>query len=110
MPPTRVGIIGLNSTSEGSILGAWGVQAHLRSLQGLPGLYEIVAVANSTVESSQKSIDFHKLPATTKAYGSPEDIAADPNVELVVVSVEVRKHYQLAMPALKHKKAVFVEW
>jgi predicted dehydrogenase len=28
----------------------------------------------------------------------------------VVISVEVRKHYELAMPALKHKKDVFVEW
>lgn len=37
-------------------------------------------------------------------------MAADPNVELVVVSVEVRKHYQLAMPALRAGKDVFVEW
>ncbi|RDL34477.1 Uncharacterized protein BP5553_07605 [Venustampulla echinocandica] len=110
MPPTRVGFIGLKPSTDGSLLGSWGVRGHLRSIQGLPSLYEIVAIANSTVESSQKSIEVHKLPTTTNAYGNAEDLAADPNVELVVISVEVRKHYELAMPALKHKKDVFVEW
>lgn len=110
MPPTRVGLIGLKPVTDGSRLGAWGVNGHLRSIQGLPSLYEIVAVANSTIESSQKSIEVHKLPATTRAYDNPEDIATDPNVELIVVSVEVRKHYQLTMPALRNKKAVFLEW
>ncbi|KAI1874850.1 uncharacterized protein JN550_002279 [Neoarthrinium moseri] len=89
--------------------GAWGVIAHLRSLQVLDQ-YEIVAVANSTVESAQKSIKHHGLPAGTKAYGTPEDIANDPNVDLVVVSVNVQKHFSLAKPALEQKKNVFVEW
>jgi predicted dehydrogenase len=110
MSPTRVGIIGLKASTGDSLLGSWGVRSHLRSMQGLPSLYEIVAVANSTIESSLKSIEVHKLPTTTKAYGNAEDLAADPNVELVVISVELRKHYELAMPALKHKKNVFVEW
>lgn len=90
--------------------GSWGVNGHLRSIEALPELYEIVVVANSSVESAQKSIDIHRFPSSTKAYGSPEDIAANPNVELVIVSVEVRKHYQLVLPALKHRKSVFVEW
>jgi predicted dehydrogenase len=110
MPPIRVGFIGLKPSTDGSLLGSWGVRGHLRSIQGLAGLYEIVAVANSTIESSRKSIEVHKLPTTTNAYGNAEDLAADPNVELVVISVEVRKHYELVMPALKHKKDVFVEW
>lgn len=110
MSPTRVGIIGLGISTGLSPVGAWGVNAHLRSIQGLSDEYEIVAVANSSVESAQRTIEYHKLPITTKAYGSPEDIAADPNVELVVIAVEVRKHHFLAMPALRHKKSVFVEW
>ncbi|KAF4629044.1 hypothetical protein G7Y89_g9105 [Cudoniella acicularis] len=113
MAPIRVGMIGLSVATETSgvgALGSWGVNAHLRSIQGLSDEYEIVAVANSTVESAQRSIEFHKLPENTKAYGNPEDIAADPNVDLIVISVEVRKHHLLAIPALKHKKSVFVEW
>lgn len=110
MAPIRVGLIGLGASSNIATPGTWGVNAHLRSIQGLSDEYEIVAVANSTVESAQRSIEVHKLPMSTKAYGSAEDIAADPNVELVVVSVEVRKHYSLVMPALNHNKSVFVEW
>ena len=109
MPPIRVGLIGLAATTDISLTGAWGVNAHLRSIQCLDD-YELVAVANSSVESAQKSIDYHELPSSTKAYGSPEDIAADPNVDLVVVSVSVSKHYELAKPAIQHKKDIFVEW
>lgn len=61
-------------------------------------------------EYCKRTIEFHKLPITTKAFGSPEDIAADSNVELVIIAVEVRKHHFLAMPVLRHKKSVFVEW
>lgn len=110
MAPIRVGLIGLAAKDSAGMTGVWGVNAHLRSIQGLSEDYELVAVCNSSVESAQRSIEFHKLPAKTKAYGNPEDIAADPNVDLVVVSVEVTKHNFLTNPALHHKKSVFVEW
>jgi predicted dehydrogenase len=110
MAPIRVGIIGLGAATELKITGTWGVFAHLRSIQALSSEYELVAVANSTVESAQRSIDFHKLPNTTKAYGNANDIAADPNVDLVVISVTVPRHHSLAMAVLKHKKSLFIEW
>lgn len=103
-------MVGLGSSTEFYSPGTWGVNAHLRSIQGLPAEYEIVAVANSTVESAQRSIEHHGLPASTKAYGNAEDIAQDPNVDLVVVSVRVGKHFQLTKPALQNKKDVLVEW
>ncbi|RYP22501.1 hypothetical protein DL767_009035 [Monosporascus sp. MG133] len=107
MAPTGVGLIGLSTkTSLGA--GSWAAVAHLPALRALKD-YEIVAVANSTVESAQKSIDFHGLSGA-KAYGNPADIAQDPRVELVVVSVGVGKHFMLAKPALENKKSVFVEW
>lgn len=109
MAPIRVGLIGLAAADTPGRMGSWGVFAHLRSIQALSE-FELVAVANSSVDSAQRSIDFHKLPATVKAYGNPEDIAADANVDLIVVSVKVSKHLSLAMPALEHKKSVFVEW
>jgi predicted dehydrogenase len=110
MSPVRVGIIGLAATVDYAITGAWGVLAHLRSIQALSDEYQIVAVANSSAESARRSIEFHNLPATTKAYGNPEDIAADPSVELIVVSVKVSEHLRLTRPALENNKSVFVEW
>ncbi|KAL6825514.1 hypothetical protein J3E69DRAFT_355515 [Trichoderma sp. SZMC 28015] len=110
MAPIRVGLIGL-TVGDGKSLGngAWGIAAHLPTYINSPN-YEIVALCNSSVDAAKQSIAYHKLPATTKAYGSPEDIANDPDVDLVVVSVHVSRHHLLALPALKAKKQVFCEW
>lgn len=103
-------MIGLAAV-ESSTLGprTWGVVSFLPTFVNSPD-YEIVAVCNSTVASALQAIETHKLPTTTKAYGSPNDLANDPNVDLVVVSVLVTKHFMLAEPALLSKKQVFVEW
>jgi len=53
-----------------------------------------VAVANSSIESAQASINVHKLGTSVKAYGNPSDIANDPDVDLVLVSVNVDQHYK----------------
>jgi predicted dehydrogenase len=67
-------------------------------------------VANSTIESANRSIQHHGLRSSTKAYGSALDIAKDPDVDLVVVSVNVREHFALTKPAIENGKNVFVEW
>ncbi|UKZ69283.1 uncharacterized protein TrAtP1_010293 [Trichoderma atroviride] len=110
MAPIRVGIIGLGAKEAGLLsVGSWAASALLPSFLNSPH-YEVVAVSNSSVASSQRSIDFHKLGPNVKAYGSPEDIANDPNVDLVAVSINVGHHYVVTKPALLAKKQVFVEW
>jgi len=110
MAPIRVGILGLSDTKVFFGPGAWAVFAHVPSLKAQRDEYEIVAVSNSTVASARRSIAANDLPASTKAYSSPQDLANDPDVDLVVVSVRVAKHYELTKPALLAKKDVFVEW
>ncbi len=107
--PIRVGLIGLGKGPISFGPGVWGAAVHLPYLLASPK-YTLVAVQNSSVESAQASIDWHKLPPTVKAYGTPEDLAKDPNVDLVVVCVMVNKHYGLAKPSLLAGKDVFVEW
>lgn len=109
MAAIRVGIIGLSAAHDYGGTGTWTAASHLPALQSLAD-YEIVALANSTVESAKRSIAAHNLPPSTKAYGTPEDIASDPDVDLVVVSVQVQKHYKLTKPVLLNKKKVLVEW
>ncbi|KAH9891456.1 oxidoreductase [Xylariomycetidae sp. FL2044] len=113
MAPVGVGIIGLRAFPNRESLAPspafWGVAAHLSSIEVMPEDYNIVAVANSSVESAQKSIDLYNLRGA-QAYGSAEDLAGDPRVELVVVSVNVGLHYAFAKAALAKKKNVFVEW
>ena len=48
-----------------------------------------------------------------KAYYGPsgyDDIANNPEVDMVVVAVKVGDHKKAAVPAIKAGKAVFVEW
>lgn len=110
MAPIRVGIIGLSTAENLHGPGSWAVLSHLPALQQLRDEYEIVAIANSSIDSAQRSISAYGLSPSTRAYGSAEDIAKDPDVDLVVVSVRVQKHFELAKPALLQQKNVFIEW
>ncbi|KAI1809565.1 NAD-binding Rossmann fold oxidoreductase family protein [Poronia punctata] len=103
MAPIRIGFIGLSKTG-------WGVQAHLPYLKKQTDKFQIVAIQNSSVESSREAIKLHGLAESTKAYGSPEEIANDPEIDLVVVSVRVDRHKIAAAPSLLAGKDVFVEW
>ncbi|KAF8846918.1 NAD-binding Rossmann fold oxidoreductase family protein [Acephala macrosclerotiorum] len=102
MAPIRVGFIGLSKTG-------WAPGAHLPYLKA-SDKYEITAICNSSVESSKAAIELYGLPGSTKAYGDPEELAKDKDIDLVVCSVRVDKHLPLITPALKAGKDVFVEW
>ena len=101
--------MGLGAKFGSFMPGVWAVQAHLPYLTSSPD-YVITAVCNSSISSAQASIDFHSLGPDVRAYGTPEDLAKDPNVDLVVITVRVGLHYALAKPALLAEKDVFVEW
>jgi predicted dehydrogenase len=103
MSPIKVGIIGLSATSS------WAVKAHLPYLQNT-SKFQITSVCNSSVKSSEAAIKAHSLPSTTKAYGSVAELAANPDVELVVCAVRVDRHYECLKPALEAGKDCFVEW
>lgn len=101
MAPIRVGIIGLSATSS------WAVKAHLPYLQESPR-YEITGVCNSSLATSEAAIKAHGL--SCKAYGSIAELAASDDVDLVVCSVRVDRHYECLKPALEAGKNCFVEW
>ncbi|GKT40363.1 dehydrogenase aclE [Colletotrichum spaethianum] len=108
MAPIRLGIIGLSSSAT----TAWASRAHLPYLLSPLGRskYTITALCNSTAEAARRAIKAYDLPAETKAYGSPAELAADPDVDFVVVSTRVDQHYETALPSLKAGKSVYVEW
>ncbi|WQF84656.1 Putative gfo/Idh/MocA-like oxidoreductase, NAD(P)-binding domain superfamily [Colletotrichum destructivum] len=108
MAPIRVGIIGLSSTAT----TGWASRAHLPYLLSARGRsnYTITALCNSSVEAARRAVAAYELPSETKAYGSPSDLAADPDVDLVVVSTRVDQHYDTALPSVKAGKHVYVEW
>lgn len=109
MAPIRLGIIGLSS----SAVTSWASSAHLPYLLSARGRakYTIVALCNSSVDAAQAAIQTYGLdPARTRAYGSPEALARDPAVDLVLCATRVDTHYALTRPSVEAGKAVYVEW
>lgn len=72
--------------------------------------YQIKALLNSSVEAAQRAIESYKLDPDTKAYAFPQDLAADPDIDLVVNTTRVDVHYDTMKPSIEAGKAVFVEW
>ncbi|CAH0057655.1 unnamed protein product [Clonostachys solani] len=100
MAPIRIGIVGLSASAKTS----WAANAHLPYLLSPRGQshYKIVALLNSSVEAAKKSIQHFNLPPETKAYGDPQALADDGDVDLVVVNT---RH-----ETAKAGKNVYVEW
>ncbi|KAH8879171.1 NAD(P)-binding protein [Thozetella sp. PMI_491] len=108
MAPIKIGIVGLSAKST----TFWAGGAHLPYILSARGSekYQIVALLNSSVKSARQAIEKFSLPSSTRAYGSPDDLAADPDVQLVVVVTRVDKHYAAVLPSIKAGKDAFVEW
>jgi predicted dehydrogenase len=106
--PVRAALIGLSS----SAVTSWAAAAHLPPLLTPTGRSKITitALLNSSVDAAKASIQQYKLPANTKAYGSPEELAADPDVDLVICNTRVDKHYEVIIPSVRAGKDVYVEW
>lgn len=106
--PLRAALIGLSANAKTS----WAAGAHLPGLLTEAGRsrFTIAALLNSSVEAAQAAIKTFNLPPSTKAYGSPEDLAKDPDIDLVICNTRVDKHYQTIMPSIKAGQDVYVEW
>ncbi|KAI1029472.1 hypothetical protein LB504_010817 [Fusarium proliferatum] len=108
MAPIRTAIVGLSSSAKTS----WASSTHLQYLNSPLGRskYQIVALQNSSLQAAKNAIAHYNLPPETKAYGTPEDLAADKDVELVVVATRVDVHHSSALPSVKAGKDLYVEW
>lgn len=82
--PIRLGITGLSADPQ-----AWATKAHVG-----PGKSPALSEKYSVTAVAAKSHDVAK----EKAYSSPEAIAMDSAVDMVVVSVKVRTHFYFHMP------------
>ena len=90
MAPIRVALIGLSASAKTS----WASSAHLPYLFSSPqspnhGKYVLTALCNSSVTAAENAIRHYGLDPTTKAYGRPEDVANDADVDMVICSTRV---------------------
>lgn len=106
--PRRTALIGLSA----SAVTSWASAAHLPGLLSETGRSKlrITALLNSSVDAAHAAIEKYKLPAHTKAYGSPGDLATNPDIDLVICNTRVDKHFETILPSVKAGKDVFVEW
>ncbi|CAF0995494.1 unnamed protein product [Adineta steineri] len=86
--------------------GHWASAAHEPYLKN-SSIYTIKALANSTIESSKSAAETFGID---KYYASSEELAQDPDIDTVVVSVKVPLHKQLITPAVLQGKNAIVEW
>lgn len=109
-PPLGVGLIGLSASAATS----WAADAHLPCLLTRSGreLFRIAALCNSSVAAARASIETYRLPSpdAIAAYGDPADLAAVPDLDLVICNTRVDKHLPTSLPSLRAGKDVYVEW
>jgi predicted dehydrogenase len=96
-----VGIIGLSAQ------GGWAATAHVPALRAMPERFSIVGLCGSSREAAEVAAGAHGVAFAT---ADPATLAAHPEVDLVVVTVKVPHHRELAAYALDAGKAVYCEW
>ncbi|MGH7342450.1 MAG: Gfo/Idh/MocA family protein, partial [Candidatus Rokuibacteriota bacterium] len=99
----RVGIVGATVTQGGS---GWGANAHVPALKALPG-YELTAVCTSREDTAKASAAAF---GAERAFHRFSDMAAHPDVDLIVVCVRVPGHRELVVAGLQAGKPVVCEW
>jgi predicted dehydrogenase len=99
----RVGIVGATVTQGGS---GWGANAHVPALKALPQ-YQLEAVCTAHEDTAKASAAAFGAARGFHRFG---DMAAAPDVDLVVVCVRVPGHRELVMAGLEAGKPVLCEW
>ena len=97
----RVGIIGANPDRS------WAALAHVPALRSLPGQYAISAVATSNADTAQRAA---REFGAEHAFADYRRLVEHPDVDLVLVSVKVPTHLELAGAAIAAGKHVYCEW
>lgn len=98
--PLGVGIVGLSAER------GWAATAHVPALTAVPGI-ELRAASASTQLSAKRAAEAHGVPI---ACADAAELAAHPEIDLVVITVKVPHHGELVRAALAAGKHVLCEW
>lgn len=111
MAPIRLGVVGLSAK------GGWASTDLIPPIFDplLANKYTLTALCTSTPQSAAEAASKYsqQVGRTVKGYYGTQgqvDIAKDPEVNMVVISVKVPDHYAAVMPAVEAGKMIFVEW
>ena len=92
------------------ILGAASIaRKQLRALVGKSTLIHVVAIGSRNISKAQAMIDDFKITDTATAYGSYEEVLADPRVEAVYIPLPTTLHVEWVCLAAAAKKHILLE-
>src|SRR2546423_319492 len=100
MATLGVGIVGV------SPVRGWAATAHIPALRALPN-YEIRALSAHTAESARAAGEAFGV---STVFSDHEQLVAQPDIDVVAVTVKVSHHRELVAAALAAGKAVYCEW
>src|SRR5437867_5337122 len=95
-----VGIIGVNPVR------GWAATAHIPALRALP-TYEIRALSGHSARSAREAGEVFGVSAV---FADHQQLVAQPDIDVVAVTVKVPRHRELVSAALAAGKAVYCEW
>lgn len=96
-----VGIVGLEPGRS------WAARAHVPALRAVSDTFEIVGVANSSLQSAERAA---AAMGALKAFADVDALVRDPAVDIVTVTVRVPRHLELVKAAIAAGKHVYCEW
>ena len=105
--PIRVGFIGLSTSGWAvNMLGPSLTQPSMRHL------YDLVAVCTRSEASASASAEKQakEVGHPVKAYHEISSIVADPDIDLIVVSITAKDHKAAVLAAINAGKDFFIEW
>src|SRR3989440_1598145 len=100
MATLGVGIVGV------SPVRGWAATAHIPALRALPN-YEFRALSAHNAESARAAGDVFGVSAV---FSDHEQLVAQPDIDVVAVTVKAPHHRALVSAALAAGKAVYCEW
>jgi predicted dehydrogenase len=95
-----VGIIGVNPA------WGWAATAHIPALRALPN-YEVRALSATSAEAARRAGEAFGVAAV---FTHHDELVAQPDIDVVAVTVKVPHHRKLVFAALAAGKAVYCEW
>jgi predicted dehydrogenase len=97
----RVGFVGLQPGKS------WAARSHVPALRLQSDRFEIVGVANTSIESSRRAAEACDIPV---AFANVAEMAASPDIDLISVTVRVPYHLELVQAAAAGGKHIYCEW
>ncbi|KAI0073804.1 NAD-binding Rossmann fold oxidoreductase [Panus rudis PR-1116 ss-1] len=110
MAPIRLGVIGLSTRG-------WASRALIPPIFDplLSSKYQLTALCTTNPTSAQEAARKYSELAGSKVKGYYGDegavaLAQDPDVDMVVISVNIPEHLKVALPAIEAGKDISIEW